>query len=99
MKDPLEVTKQENTDIQLKCKVSSGSPKPLFFKWYFKGENYLEKKALTDELRAMDTSYYNITKLSYNSAGEYICEVSNGFQEKDEYKVVLHILRKFFRIL
>ena len=94
MKDPLEVTQQENKDIQLACTVSAGSPKPLAFQWFFKPETGAEI-AVTDRLRAMKTAFYNITKLTYKSAGVYRCEVDNGHDEKDEYQLTLNVLRKF----
>lgn len=95
VKDPLEVTQQENKDIQLKCTVSAGSPKPLSFQWFFKPEIGGDSKALTDKLQAMETSYYNITKLTYKSAGVYRCEVDNGYDEKDTHQLTLNVLRKF----
>ena len=99
IKFPLEVKEEEKKNIQLECTVSAGSPKPLFFKWYFKAENS-ERALLSDgDARAMVTSYYNLTKLSYKNAGEYTCEVSNGYDEIDEYKMTLHILRKLLLTL
>lgn len=97
MKNPLEVTQQENKNIQLACTVSAGSPKPLTFQWFFKPEIGGEESQVTDKLRAMKTAYYNITKLSYTHAGAYRCEVDNGHDEKDEYSVTLLVLRKFYQ--
>eukprot|EP00111_Clytia_hemisphaerica_P007411 TCONS_00021549-protein len=97
IKDPLEITEQENKDFQLKCKVNAGNPKPLTFQWVFKSPDDDAKddpKPVTDKIKAMDTLYKNFTKLSYKDAGTYTCIVSNGYNEEDRYDIVFKVLHK-----
>ena len=93
IKDILENTQKEGQDYKIKCSVSAGNPKPLSFQFFYKAKTDPNPaKPITEVIKAMDTAYYNLTKITYHDAGVYTCKVSNGIDE-DTFDFTLRVER------
>jgi len=88
-----ENTQKEGQDYQIKCSVSAGNPKPLSFQFFYKSKTDPNPaKPVTEVIKAMNTAYYNLTKITYRDAGVYTCKVSNGIDE-DTHDLTLLVER------
>ena len=85
-KSPSIINKQEHQNVSFPCITLAGNPKPLTFKWFYKGYDGQPKIKVRSDVKAYDRDYLNISNVGYNSIGDYECIVSNGYGNFDSFK-------------